>query len=86
MTAINKTLSLYGSFSYFSGKTTKDELKLLDSSNFLNFVVEKRSLKDNLKFQLPHIDGRNPKTKDKKYTIYQLHGLVKEKKQLWQNP
>ena len=29
VTAINKTLSLYGSFSYFLGKTTKEELKLL---------------------------------------------------------
>ena len=66
VTAINKTLSLYGSFSFFSGKTAKDELKLLDSSNFLNFLVEKQSLKDSLKFQLAHIDGRNPKTKDKK--------------------
>ena len=86
VTAINKTLSLYDSFSYFSGKTAKDELKLLDSSNFLNYLVEKRSLKDNLKFQLAHIDGRNPKTKDKKYMIYQLHGLVKEKKAIMAEP
>ena len=50
VTAINKTLSLYGSFSYFSGKTAKEELKLLVPNNFLKFLVEKRLLKENLKF------------------------------------
>ena len=30
-TAINKTLSIYGSFSHFSGKTTEKEIKLLDA-------------------------------------------------------
>ena len=39
VTAINKQLSLYGSFSYFSGK----DLRLI---NFpLNLLIEKRSLK-----------------------------------------
>ena len=36
-TAINKTLSVYGSFSYFSGKIAEKERKLLDVSNLLKF-------------------------------------------------
>ena len=80
MTAINKTLSLYGSFSCFSDKTAKDELKLLDSSNVLKFLVEKRSLKDNLKFKLAHIEGRNPKIKDKKIYDLLITRLGKKKK------
>ena len=32
--AINKTLSIYGSFSHFSGKTTEKEIQLLEASNF----------------------------------------------------
>ena len=57
ITAINKQLSLYGSFSYFSGKTGISNLKLLTSRDFLKFLVEKKSLKSNLKFQLAQIDG-----------------------------
>ena len=34
VTALNKQLSLYGSFSYFSGKTGISNLKLLTSSDF----------------------------------------------------
>ena len=40
VTAINKTLSIYGSFSYFSGKIAEKEIKLLDVSNFLKFYIE----------------------------------------------
>ena len=43
ITAINKQLSLYGSFSYFSGKTSISNLKLLTSNDFLKFPVEKNS-------------------------------------------
>ena len=45
MTAINKTLSLYGSFSYFSGKVAEKEIELLDVSNILKFYIERRPLK-----------------------------------------
>ena len=86
MTAINKALSLYGCFSYFSGKTAKENLKLLDSINFLKFLVEKRSLKDNLKFQLAHIDGRNLKTKDKKIHHFSITRLGKRKKATMPEP
>ena len=42
---VNKQLSLYGSFSYFSGKRAATNVKLLTSSNFLKFLIEKKSLK-----------------------------------------
>ena len=61
VTAINKTLSIYGSFSHFSGKTTEKEIKLLDASNFLKFFIERKLLKKDLKFQLAHISGKTPK-------------------------
>ena len=34
ITALNKTVSIYGSFSYFQGKTPKEKLNLLDAGNF----------------------------------------------------
>ena len=37
VTARNKTIFLYESFSHFSGKTTKRKINLLDLSNFLKF-------------------------------------------------
>ena len=55
---------MYGSFSYFSGKTAEKEIKLLDVS-FLEFYI-KKALKKSLKFQLAYIDGKNPKIKDNK--------------------
>ena len=45
ITALNKQLSIYGSFSYFSGNTSIKNLKLLDVSNSLKFLVEKKALK-----------------------------------------
>ena len=66
VTAINKTISIYGSFSHFQGKTAEDETKLLDASNFLNFLIEKNTLKKELKFQLTNISGKNPQDKRQK--------------------
>ena len=45
VTAINKQLSLCGSFSYFSGTTTATDLKQISSSDFLNFLLKKNLLK-----------------------------------------
>ena len=47
ITAINKKVSIYGSFSHFQGKTAEKEIKLLDASTFLKFSVEKNTLKKN---------------------------------------
>ena len=62
ITTINKQLSLYGSFSYLSGKTSILNLKLLSFDNFLKFLIEKNSLKSNLKLQLAHVNGSEVNT------------------------
>ena len=80
VTAISKTLLLYDSFSYFSGKTTAKVLKLLDASNFLKFLVEKRLLKDNLKFQLAHVDSTSVNMSDQKVHDFSIMWLGKRKK------
>ena len=80
VTAINKTLSIYGSFSHFSGKITEKEIKLLDASNFLKFFIEKKVLKKDLKFQLTYISGKNPKIKDNKIHNFSITRLGKKRK------
>ena len=46
----------------------------------MKFLVEKRSLKGNLKFKLAHIEGRNSKKKDKKIYDLLITRLGKRKK------
>ena len=79
MTTINKTLSIYGSFSYFSDKVAEKEIRLLDVSNILKFYIERRAPKKGLKFQLAHINGDNPKIKDKKIHNFWIKRLGKKK-------
>ena len=66
ITALNKQISIYGLFSYFQGKIEEEQIRLLSAGNFLKFSVNRNTLKDELKFQLTNISGKNPKTKDKK--------------------
>ena len=72
---INKQLSLYGSFSYFSGKTSISNLKLLTSSNFLKFLVKKKSLNSNLRLQLAQKDGSEVKKSDNKIHHFSITKL-----------
>lgn len=53
ISALNKQLSIYGSFSYFSGSAFIKNLKLLDVSHSLKFLLEKKALKKDLNFKLP---------------------------------
>ena len=53
ISALNKQLSIYGSFSYFSGSALIKNLKLLDVSHPLKFLLEKKALKKDLNFKLP---------------------------------
>ena len=85
VTAINKQLSLYGSFSYFSGKASIKNLKLIDVINSPKFFVEKKSLKDHLKLQTAYVNDSDVKTEDKKYMIFQLLDLEKEGKTCFLN-
>ena len=82
ITTINKQLSLYGSFSYFSGKTSILNLKLLSFDNFLKFLIEKNSLKSNLKLQLAHVNGSEVSTSDKKIHNFSITKLGKRKKKM----
>ena len=86
VTAINKQLSLCGSFSYFSGKTSVAKLKLISSSEFLKFLIDKKSLKDNLKLQLAHVDGSEVKTSDKKIYVFSITKLGKRRKNIMSEP
>ena len=79
-TAINKQLSLHSSFSYFPGKTTVTNLKLINSSDFLKFFIEKRSLKNNISLQLLNVNGSAVKTSDKKIHDFSITKLGKKEK------
>ena len=79
-------MSSYGSFSYFSGRTTATSLNLISSNNFLKFLIEKKSLQDNLKLQLAHVDGSEVKTSDKKIHDFSITKLGKRKKNIMAEP
>ena len=65
----------------FSGRTTATNLNVISSNNFLKFPIAKKSLKDNLKLQLAHVDGSEVKTSDKKIHDFSITKLGKRKKQ-----
>ena len=79
VSAINKQLSLYGSFSYFSGKIGIKNLKLLSVDSFSKFFIEKKSLKSNIKLQLSHENGSKIKTSDNKIDNFSITKLGKKK-------
>ena len=78
--AINKYLNLYGSFSYFLGKSSIFNLKLISFRVVLKFLVEKNSQISNLKFQLAQINGSNVKTTDNKIHHFSITKLGKKKR------
>ena len=86
VTAINKYLNLYRSFSYFSGKSSIFNLKLISFSNVLKFLVEKNSQISNLKFQLAQINGSNVKTTDNKIHHFSITKLGKKRKRQMSEP
>ena len=79
ITALNKKISIYGLFSYFQGKIEEEQIRLLSAGNFLKFSVNRNTLKDELKFQLTNIIGKNPKTKDKKIYNFSLRRLGRKR-------
>ena len=70
----------------FLGKTGISNLKLLTSSDFLKFLVEKKSLKSNLKLQLAQIDGSEVKTSDNKIYHFLITKLRKRRKKGMSEP
>ena len=71
ITAINKKVSLYIPTSYFDRKTEKEISKLVSPENWLKFLVDKDTARNNLSFQLASISGDVPTLKDKK-----IHDLL----------
>lgn len=69
---LNKTVPIYGSFSFFKGKTTKENFTLIDAGNVLKFLVEKNILKNEFKFQLTNISGTVSKIKDNKINNFSI--------------
>ena len=86
ITALNKTVSRYGSFSYFQGKTPKEKLNLPNAEKLLKFLVEKNTLRNELKFQLTNISGNKPKIKDNKIHNFSITRLGRKRKLPMQEP
>ena len=80
ITALNKTVQLYGSISYFKVKTEKGNLMLLNARNFLKSLIEKTTLKNELRLQLTKISGNTPKLKDKKIHNFSIIRFGKKRK------
>ena len=85
ITALNEKISIYDSFSYFQGKTEEEQIRLLSAGNFLKFPVNKNTLKDELKFQLANISGKNPKTRHKKIHDFSITRLGRKGNCRWQS-
>ena len=86
ITALNKQLSIYGSFSYFSGNVSIKKLTLLEVSKALKFLIEKKVLKDNLKLQIAYVSSNEVRTEDKKVHHFSIMHLGKRQKNMFSEP
>ena len=77
---------MYGSFSYFLGKTGISNLKLLTSSDLLKFIIEEKSLESNLKLRLAQLNGSEVKTSDNKIQHFSITKLGKRRKKVMSEP
>ena len=59
---------------------------MLNSNDFLKFLVEKKSLKSNLRLQLAQIDGSEVKTSDNKIHHFSITKLGKRRKKGMSEP
>ena len=86
LSAVQKQLSLYGSFSYFSGNTSAKILNLIETSDFLKFFFwEKKALKDDLQLHLAYVNGSNVETKknaDKKIHNFSITKFEKRRRNM----
>ena len=86
ITALNKQLSIYGYFSYFSGNVSIKKLTLLEVSKALKFLIEKKVLKDNLKLQIAYVSSNEVRTEDKKVHHFSIMHLGKRQKNMFSEP
>ena len=61
-------------------------LELVNATDSLKFLVEKKSLKDNLKLQIAHVNGSEVKTNDKKIHDFSITKLGKRRKNMLPEP
>ena len=80
ITALNKTISIYGSVSYFNKKTKNDIIKIINPQKFLKFYVKKDTLKDSLSLQLTNVSGKIPQLRDSKIYNFSLSRIEKKKR------
>ena len=59
---------------------------MLSVGNFLKFLVDKNTLKDESKFQLTNISGDTPKTKNRKIHNFSITHLGRKRKLPMQKP
>ena len=64
----------------FFMKNNSYKLKSYQLEQFFKIFYRKKSLKDNLKLQLAHVDGSEVKTSDKKIHDFSITKLGKRKK------
>ena len=78
ITALNKKVSISGSFSYFGRKPANETLTLIAAQNLLKFLVEKDTIRNNLSFQLTNISGNVPTIKDSKIYNFSITRLSRK--------
>ena len=61
-------------------------LELINATDSLKFLVEEKSLKDNLKLQVAHVNGSDVKTNDKKIHDFSITKLGKRRKNMQLEP
>ena len=61
-------------------------LELINATDSLKFLVEKKSLKDNLKLQVAHVNGSDVKTNNKKIHDFSITKLGKRRKNMLPEP
>ena len=86
ITALNKELSLYGSITYFSGKKAAKKIRLLDTSNHLKFLIDKRTVQQDLKLHLAYVNSTEVKTTDQKIYNFSIVWLGKRQRNLLITP
>ena len=86
ITALNKNISIYDSFSYFVGKAPNEMPTLIAAEYLLTFLVEKDTIRNNLSFQLTNISGNIPKIKESKIYNFSITRLGRKRKLPMQEP
>ena len=80
ITALNKELSIYGSFSYFSGKKSKK----YKADRCLK--PPQKAIRKNLKLHLAYLNGSVVQTKDKKIHNFSITRPGKRQKNMFSTP